>query len=131
MPEIQNRVESDYDIPSGRFTVSRDLTCRALVRASVRSEKRVRASVEAVATLTGPFFVPCGGLRQDAQGFHLTWHPVPGEARKLTDLITEWRSYPALHLPEVLEFARFVYRASSELDHQRPLRFLLSPTQIR
>jgi hypothetical protein len=120
----------EIETPSGRLLVSADLSFRALIRASVRSYEKVLAAIEAASRLPPPVFLQCGGFRHDSDGFHLTWPAARGEPKGLLDLVPAWRGYPAVHIPEVLDLGRFVYRASSELDHLRPLRFLFSPPQI-
>jgi hypothetical protein len=120
----------EIETPSGRLFVSPDLSFRGLIRASVRSHEKVLAAVEAASRLSSPVFLQCGGFRHDTDGFHLTWPAVRGEPKGLLDLVAQWRGYPAVHIPQVLDLGNFVYRASSELCHLRPLRFLFSPPQI-
>lgn len=120
----------EIEIPSGRLFVSPDLSFRGLIRASVRSHEKVLAAIEAASGLPSPPFLQCGGFRHDSDGFHLTWPAARGEPKGLLDLVAQWRGYPAVHIPQVLDLGRFVYRASSELGHLRPLRFLFSPPQI-
>src|SRR4051794_14707162 len=119
-----------FEIPSGHLAVLADLSVRGSIRTSLRSEDKIRAAVEAVSRLGPPLFRACNGFRRDGDVFQLSWPAVGGEARSLLDLVPTWRGYPAVHLPEALDLARFVYRACSEMDCLRPLRFLFSPLQV-
>lgn len=120
----------EWTTPVGTLSVGDDGSIRAVIRVNPRSERAIVSGVQTVAGLKQTPFLKASGFQQDPDGLVLSWPAMGMRFTELPALVPGWRKNPAVHLPDAFDLVQNVLRASSELDHERPRQFFLSPAQV-